>query len=241
MAPFRNFLSRKSAAPPNGGEIITTLDNSSTTSRLSIDGQRSTPLSFRKSFEKEPPEYKLSVVDANGAYLPPSPPEKQSFWPKYPGSPKSSHHRDLVDENEPFSISRESFDSYRRSFDISARSPVCYTDALPSRTSLDSRVSRMTSPPSTLHTGLCRQPESMEEEQFEDVGLDDETEVKPKRKSIFSRFGDLTSDSHSSSNTKSSSLGFHIPGRKRGQSNVGSEMGAFKSPPASAGSETNDA
>lgn len=58
MAPFRNFLSRKSAAPSNGEEI-TTLDNTST-SRLSIDGQRSTPLSFRKSFEKEPPEYKLS-------------------------------------------------------------------------------------------------------------------------------------------------------------------------------------
>ncbi|PYH44489.1 uncharacterized protein BP01DRAFT_357793 [Aspergillus saccharolyticus JOP 1030-1] len=240
MAPFRNFLSRKSAAPSSVD--ITTHDNTSTTSRLSIDGQRSTPLVFRQSFEKEPPEYKLSVVDANGAYLPPSPPEKQSFWPKYPGSPKSSHHRDLVNENEPFSISRESFDSYRRSFDISARSPVCYTDALPSRTSLDSRVSRMTSPPSTLHTGLCRQPESMEEEQFEDVGLDDENETKPKRKSIFSRFGDFTSsDSHNSSNSKSSTLGFHIPGRKRGQSNGASELGPFKSPPASAGSEINDA
>jgi hypothetical protein len=46
----------------------------------------------------------------------PSPPEKQSFWRRYPGSARSSNHRDLVDENEPFSISRESFDSYRRSF-----------------------------------------------------------------------------------------------------------------------------
>ena len=46
----------------------------------------------------------------------PSPPEKQSFWRRYPGSTRPSNHRDLVDENEPFSISRESFDSYRRSF-----------------------------------------------------------------------------------------------------------------------------
>ncbi|PYH88681.1 hypothetical protein BO71DRAFT_403671 [Aspergillus ellipticus CBS 707.79] len=224
MAPFRNFLSRKSAVP-NGGEVSA---NDNASSRLSLDSHASTPMSIRKSTEtSEPPEYKLSVVDANGIYQPPSPPEKSGFWRKYPGSPKSSHHRDLVDENEPFSISRESFDSYRRSFDISARSPVCYSDAMPSRTSLDSRVSRMTSLSSS--TGLRKQPETMEEEQFEDVGLDDE-EVKPKRKSIFSRFGDFTNDSPSTGTSKTSSLGFHIPGRKRGQSNVGSEMGTFQGP-----------
>ncbi|PWY81950.1 hypothetical protein BO70DRAFT_379902 [Aspergillus heteromorphus CBS 117.55] len=231
MAPFRNFLSRKSTAPPNGGEVTASDTNAS--SHLSLDSHASTPMSIRQSTDNnEPPEYKLSVVDANGIYHPPSPPEKASIWRKYPGSPKSSHshHRDLVDENEPFSISRESFDSYRRSFDISARSPICYSDAMPSRTSLDSRVSRMTSLSSA---GLRKQPETMEEEQFEEVGLDDE-EVKPKRKSIFSRFGDFTttSDSPSTSSTsKTSSLGFHIPGRKRGQSNVGSELGTFQGPP----------
>ncbi|PWY83148.1 hypothetical protein BO94DRAFT_536628 [Aspergillus sclerotioniger CBS 115572] len=238
MAPFRNFLSRKSAAP-NGGEV-SAASNDSTLSHVSLETHGSTSVSFRKSSENEPPEYKLSVVDANGIYHPPSPPEKPGFWRKYPGSPRSSHHRDLVDENEPFSISRESFDSYRRSFDISARSPVCYSDAMPSRTSLDSRVSRMTSPPSTLYTGLGKQPETMEEEQFEEVGLDDE-EVKPKRKSIFSRFGDFTSDSQNSGTSKTSSLGFHIPGRKRGPSTVGSELGTFKAPPANAESEMQDA
>ena len=80
----------------------------------------------------------------------------------------------------------------------------------------------------------------MEEEQFEEVGLDDE-EVKPKRKSIFSRFGDFTNDSQTSGTTKSSSLGFHIPGRKRGPSTVGSELGTFKAPPANAESEMHDA
>lgn len=113
--------------------------------------------------------------------------------------------------------------------DISARSPISYNDAMPSRTSLDSRFSRMTSP-SRAHSGFEKKPESMEEE-FEEVGLDDE-EAKPKKKGIFSRLGDLTSDSQtpSSSNTKTSHLGFHIPGRKRGQSNVGSELGAMKTP-----------
>ncbi|KAH8425879.1 uncharacterized protein LDX57_003617 [Aspergillus melleus] len=226
MVPFRNFLAKRSAAP-NGGEIDTNLNND----RLSAENPSSTAVNIRKSSD-EPPEYKLSVVDDNGAYLPPSPPEKQSFWRRYPGSSKSSNHRDLVDENEPFSISRESFDSYRRSFDISARSPVSYSDAMPSRTSLDSRFSRMTSP-SRTHSGFDRKPESMEEE-FEDVGLEDE-EAKPKKKGIFSRLGDLTSDSQTtSSNSKSSHLGFHIPGRKRGQSNVGSELGAMKTPPPGA-------
>ncbi|KAI9041615.1 uncharacterized protein KD926_006689 [Aspergillus affinis] len=116
--------------------------------------------------------------------------------------------------------------------DISARSPVSYSDAMPSRTSLDSRFSRMTSP-SRAHSGFDRKPESMEEE-FEDVGLEDE-EAKPKKKGIFSRLGDLTGDSQtSSSNSKSSHLGFHIPGRKRGQSNVGSELGSMKTPPPGA-------
>ncbi|KAB8255112.1 hypothetical protein BDV32DRAFT_131259 [Aspergillus pseudonomiae] len=217
MTPFRNFLTKKPALP-NSGEA----DN---VSRLSADSHHSTPLNIRKSTDNEPPEYKLSVVDDNGAYLPPSPPEKQSFWRRYPGSNRSSNHRDLVDENEPFSISRESFDSYRRSFDISARSPINYSDAMPSRTSLDSRFSRLSTP---YAKGLEKQPTSMEEEQFEDVGLDDDNESKPKKKGLFSRLGDFTNDSQTSSNSK---LGFHIPGRKRGQSNVGSELGSMKSPP----------
>ncbi|KAF7594109.1 hypothetical protein BBP40_010107 [Aspergillus hancockii] len=230
MTPFRNFLAKRSAAP-NSGESDITNDNA----RLSADGHPSSPLSVRKSAENEPPVYKLSVVDDNGAYLPPSPPEKQSFWRKYPGSNRSSNHRNLVDENEPFSISRESFDSYRRSFDISARSPVSYSDALPSRTSLDSRFSRL---PSPYEKGPVTRPTAMDEEQFEEVGLDDDSEAKPKKKGLFSRLGDFTNDSQASSSSK---LGFHIPGRKRGQSNVGSEMGAMKSLPPNVETEVRDA
>ena len=66
----------------------------------------------------------------------------------------------------------------------------------------------------------------MEEEKFEEVGLNDET--KPKKKGIFARFGD-TSDTPPSG-TKSTSFGFHIPGRKRGQSGGGSELCAMKGP-----------
>ncbi|KAL4874815.1 hypothetical protein BJY04DRAFT_203116 [Aspergillus karnatakaensis] len=233
MPPFRNFLGRRPVTPNSGGGAETLPDT-----RLSEDN-RSTPLSIRKSHETEPPEYKLSVVDCNGEYLPPSPPEKESFWSrKYPGmSRSSSNHRNLVDENEPFSISRESFDSYRRSFDISARSPVTYADAMPSRTSLDSRFSRMSS---TSVQRLNERP--VEEDQFEDVGLDDE-EAKPKKKGIFSRFGDFSSDGQSGGSTSkpTSHLGFHLPGRKKPQAPPSSEMGAMKSPAPPEVSEVREA
>ncbi|KAL5045773.1 hypothetical protein BDW71DRAFT_198029 [Aspergillus fruticulosus] len=223
MAPFLNFLGKKSAGL-NGGEADTQPD-----ARPSEDSHRSTPLSIRKSYETGPPEYKLSVVDCNGDYLPPSPPEKESFWRKYPGKRSSSNHRNLVDENEPFSISRESFDSYRRSFDISARSPIIYPDNMPSRTSLDSRFSRITS--TSEYSGQRPAP-TMEEDQFEEVGLnDDNTESKPKKKGIFSRFGDLSSDAQAGGSKPSSHLGFHIPGRKKSaQAPPSSEMRAIISP-----------
>jgi len=72
----------------------------------------------------------------------------------------------------------------------------------------------------------------MEEEAFEDVGLNDE--VKPKKKGFLSRFGDSSSDAQPAGATKSStsSFGFHIPGRKRGQSGGGSELGSMKVPPS---------
>jgi len=76
----------------------------------------------------------------------------------------------------------------------------------------------------------------MEEEQFEDVGLnDDEVKLPPKKRGVFSRFGDLnfanSNDSQSSAGSKiSSSFGFHLPGRKRGQSGAGSELGTVNPP-----------
>lgn len=72
------------------------------------------------------------------------------------------------------------------------------------------------------------------EECFEDVGLEDE--VKPKKKGILSRFSNFSNDSQNSdSSPKVSSphLGFRLPGRKRGPSGGGSELGAMKSRPQS--------
>ena len=103
---------------------------------------------------------------------------------------------------------------------------------MPSRTSLDSRFSRVTSP-SVPYTSKFGASETMEEEeQFEDVGLDNEDKLppNPRKKGLFSRFGDLTgsSDTESKSNVSSSYRGFHLPGRKRGQSGAGAELGAIK-------------
>ncbi|KAH8693173.1 hypothetical protein BGW36DRAFT_35758 [Talaromyces proteolyticus] len=220
MPQLRNLLGRKPAV--SDGDNSDVIEN--VQSRLSVDSQHSGPMNFRKSREEVPNEYKLSVVNDSGVYLPPSPPEKQSFWHKYSHSPASSNHRNLVNENEPFSISRESFDSYRRSFDISARSPVPQSENIPPRTSLDSRFPR--------HNGRSRgsfeQPQSMEEETFEDVRLADE-DIKPKKRGLFARFGDNSTEATSSNNRPPSShLGFRLPGRKRGQSGQGAELGDFK-------------
>ena len=58
------------------------------------------------------------------------------------------------------------------------------------------------------------------------MGLNDD--VKPKRRGIFSRFEHST-DSATSEDTSrpSSSHKFHIPGRKRGQSGQGAELGSI--------------
>ena len=66
----------------------------------------------------------------------------------------------------------------------------------------------------------------MEEEAFEEVGLNDE---KPKKKGFLSRFGDSTNDAQSSGpKSSTSSFGFHIPGRKRGRSGGASELASVK-------------
>ena len=69
------------------------------------------------------------------------------------------------------------------------------------------------------------------EELFEDVGLNDEP--KPKRKGLFSRFGDSL-DMNSSSGLTSNSMhsGFHFTSRKRGHSGQGAELGRIEKPKA---------
>jgi hypothetical protein len=117
--------------------------------------------------------------------------------------------------------------------DISARSPVSQTDLMPSRQSLDSRAFRHPN----HHRGAVNgthfeKPDATnEEEAFEDVGLNDEP--KPKKKSIFARFADSSNDAPipAAENDRPPSAhqhhGFHLPGRKRGQSGQGSELGSL--------------
>lgn len=66
------------------------------------------------------------------------------------------------------------------------------------------------------------------EEGFEDVGLNDET--KPKKRGLFSRFGDLSGDAPVNADARPAS-GHHnflqFPGRKRGQSGQGAELSAI--------------
>ncbi|TVY16285.1 hypothetical protein LARI1_G003730 [Lachnellula arida] len=173
-------------------------------------------ISSRKS-QEQPPEYKMSVVNDSGVYLPPSPPEKKGLWPRR-SNPSSTSVNNSDSEYEHFPISRESFDSYRRSFDISARSPVLPGDI--GRQSLDSaRISRL--PRSAMNERRFERQPPTAEEGFEDVGLNDEAKQQIKKKGFFSKFGD--SDSQSGSR-------FHITGRKRGQSGVGEELGSMQRP-----------
>ena len=153
----------------------------------------------------------------------------------------------MLNENEPFSISRESFESYRRSFvcrssrrrfraktdgmqDISARSPVCPQDASATRQSLDSKLNHPSR--SAAKSDHFERPAPTDEEGFEDVGLNDERKEAPKRKGIFSRFGDSSEPQTNGDAPRptSSHRGFHLPGRKRGQSGQGAELGNIEQP-----------
>ena len=77
------------------------------------------------------------------------------------------------------------------------------------------------------------EPTNEDEEGFEDVGLNDEGKQPSKKKSIFARFGDnsdmpVTGDAP---RPASSHRGFHLPGRKRGQSlGQGAELGNMDRP-----------
>ena len=80
--------------------------------KAELFGSRSKPIEV-----KQPTEYKLSEINDSGVYMPPSPTERSSFWDSHrPSWSRNGSHRSVFNENEPFNISRESFDSYRRSF-----------------------------------------------------------------------------------------------------------------------------
>ncbi|KAL9128397.1 MAG: hypothetical protein Q9217_002921 [Psora testacea] len=239
MNRLRNTFSKK--PPVSSGRIPDQDENARPvpaadrpSEHSSYAGSRtSSSLSIKK--KEEPTEYKLS--GRNGLhYCQPSPPEKKSYWPKSPITGRTSSYRSVLNENEPFSISRESFESYRRSFDISARSPVPQNDASTPRQSLDSKM--MGSSRSAVNAGHFERPTSTEEG-FEDIGLNggpndgiheaphDGIKQPPKKKSIFARFGDNSEPPASGDAPRptSSHRGFHLPGRKRGQSGQGAELG----------------
>lgn len=107
------------------------------------------------------------------------------------GHSPTAASRSSLGDIEPFSISRESFDSYRRSFDISAKSPVVASSewgngcAGVGRQSLDSSTFRRNNTSSSngsggnsggsqRHSRLANEQRfPPADEGFEDVGLDD--------------------------------------------------------------------
>jgi len=187
---------------------------------------------------KDPAEYKLSEINDSGVYLPPSPhQEKPTFWhSKSNASTTSSNHRSLLSENEPFSISSESFDSYRRSFDISARSPIPDSvgetyprQSLDARRSIDTRrsldVRRSRATPRSSMQQHRESTDQVPEERFEDVGLNDEPKPQAqKKRGLFARFGDNNAEEKKQEDRPSSSHHFSLTGRKRAESGGGAEM-----------------
>ncbi|KAJ4380580.1 hypothetical protein N0V86_003939 [Didymella sp. IMI 355093] len=210
------------------------------------NGFKTTAVSGAKPQEiKDTTEYKLSEINDSGVYLPPSPQqEKPNFWhSKSNVSTTSSNHRSLLAETEPFNISRESFDSYRRSFDISARSPVTDITAetyprqsldarrsIDTRRSLDVRRSRAT-PRSSMQQGRpSESTDRVPEEGFEDVGLNDEPKPAQKKRGIFSRFGDNSNADSKQEERPSSGHHFSLTGRKRAESGKGEELKSMGRP-----------
>lgn len=111
--------------------------------------------------------------------------------------------------------------------DISGRSPILQADSFTSRTSLDSRPASRYPTRSTLNSTTFERPATAEEG-FEDVKLNEEAKQQPKKKSFLSRFGDSSGETTTKEDGKHH---FHIlPGRKRGQSGTGSELGDMPRP-----------
>jgi hypothetical protein len=72
--------------------------------------------------------------------------------------------------------------------------------------------------------------EQVPEEGFEDVGLNDEPKPQPKKRSIFSRFGDNNHANEKTEERPGSSHHFSLTGRKRAESGAGSELKPMSKP-----------
>ncbi|KAM0260285.1 hypothetical protein ACHAQJ_002850 [Trichoderma viride] len=218
--PIRNpFTRRPGAVVQVDDNVFINQDHYPGFERVDTVGSKaSSVLSIRSARSQDTGEYKMSVVNDSGVYLPPSPSEEKGQWPRRNLSSRESS--DSSTEIEQFSISRESFDSYRRSFDISARSPITAYD-VPTRQSLDSaRFARL--PRSAINRNLEQLPTA--EENFEDVGLDDQKQL-PRKRGFFSKLTDTQEKDFSPVPTGVSR--FLMPSRKRAQSGQGAELGAM--------------
>ncbi|CAK7200524.1 hypothetical protein SEUCBS139899_003220 [Sporothrix eucalyptigena] len=259
--PIRNPFARRTAVDEHPGlagpnSSASDLPKSPSFERVdTVGSMASSSMSMRSRRSQDTGDYKMSVVNDSGVYLPPSPTsERDAFWSSSNGnghrrtyitslstlsrsstdnagnSPTGAGRTSLGDI-EPFSISRESFDSYRRSFDISAKSPITSSSEW-TRQSLDSR--RPTKPLNGSSMRQTRFPPA--DEGFEDVGLDDGRQQTAsthttsvgasatnaasnfikKRGAFFSKFG----SDHTAENADNKFLS----GRKRGQSGQGAEL-----------------
>ncbi|KAF3007213.1 hypothetical protein G7054_g10802 [Neopestalotiopsis clavispora] len=233
--PIRNPFARKAGNDENFRPELLSAQDASHPGFERVDtvgSKASSALSIRSTKSRDNGDYKMSVVNDSGVYLPPSPSEEKGLWPRRPGVPSrtSMDTRSSLGDIEHFSISRESFDSYRRSFDITARAPISHD--FPARTSLDSaRFPRMPRT-SVRDRSFDREPPTAEEG-FEDVGLNDDATNKPqqqapKKRSLFARFGDSQEPS-----THGQGMSRFIPGRKRAQSGQGAELGNMDRPRSS--------
>ncbi|KAI1079442.1 hypothetical protein F5B20DRAFT_164427 [Whalleya microplaca] len=189
-----------------------------------IGSKASSALSIRSARSQDNGDYKMSVVNDSGVYLPPSPTDEKGLWPRRSAASRTSMDtRSSLGDIEHFSISRESFDSYRRSFDISAKSPVMVHDV--PRQSLDSARFPRFPRASIRDQSFNREPPTAEEG-FEDVWLQDDQKhaQQPKKKGFFAKF------SESQEPSTHAGMSRFIPGRRRAQSGQGSELGNIERP-----------
>ncbi|KAF3929320.1 hypothetical protein AA313_de0209134 [Arthrobotrys entomopaga] len=148
----------------------------------------------RKSREEDNNVYKLSTVNDSGVYLPPSPVEKKGYWGRRESS--SGSPIEVPDSGDiGFAITRESFDSYRRSFDISARTQVSESQRASmqsSRSSLEALgwgVSSLDAKPNRMPSIDVSETASDDEDgEFRDVDLNDNSQAQKKRH-FLGRFG----------------------------------------------------
>ncbi|OLL26714.1 hypothetical protein NEOLI_000345 [Neolecta irregularis DAH-3] len=183
--PFKKLPLSQSSFPPS---------SQSTTQETSVSSHHATvtPIVIIKECSKfniitspsrkDDDVYKLSVINDSGVYLPPSPQERSSsFWSH---RSRSTGKTDSLFE-EPFSsISRESFDSYRRSFDLGG----CTREHLAPRMSLDGNCG--SSGKSTKVTPFIPFVEEPGDEDLIDGMVVMDHDAKPIKKSNYlSRFG----------------------------------------------------